>query len=238
MSNVLVMGGFTESRRVLEPVADEAVRQGFGSDADIITLREAARMDYERLRKLMAGKNVVSHSAAVITVPDATQRVHDGELPKNFIIVASPEPRGIGKLAGAAVKKTFNHMTGASEHARSAHMRVVGGNTAELLAHPITNLLSIAPDIAHFSTLDRLSERRIAASDRVGYFPMQDDEFYADYWVRNFDATRDLISAGGVVRRLPGGHDALLIDAQSVLHDVDQTYARGHIGQPIGEPLT
>jgi hypothetical protein len=96
----------------------------------------------------------------------------------------------------------------------------------------------MAPDIAHFSTLGRLGEGRIAASDRVGYFPMKDDEFYADSWIQGFDAARDLISNGAVVRRLPGGHDGLLINAQGVLHDVDQAYARGHIGQPFGEPLT
>ncbi len=171
MSNVLIMGGFTESKRMLEPVADEAVRQGFGDDADVITLRQAARMEYEHLRKRMAGKNVVSHSAGVITVPDARQRIHDSELPENFIIIAAPEPRGIGKLAKAAVKKSFNHMAGASEHARSLHMRVVGGNTAELLAHPVINLLSMVPDIARFSTLDRLEEGRIAASRPGGLFP-------------------------------------------------------------------
>jgi hypothetical protein len=238
MSNVLVMGGFTESKRMLEPVADEAVRQGFGDDADVITLRQAYGMDYERLRKRMAGRNVVSHSGAVITVPDASQRVHDSELPENFIIIAAPEPRGIVRLAKAAVKKSVNHMVGATKYPRSAHMRVVAGNTAELLAHPIANLVSIAPDIANFSTLDGMGEGRIAASERLGYFPMEDDEFYADSWVRSFGATRDLISNGAVVRCLPGGHDGLLIDPQSVLHDVDQAYARGHIGQPFGKPLT
>lgn len=236
MSNVLVMGGFTESRRALEPVADAAVSQGFGEDADIMTLREANMMDVERLRARMAGSNAVAHSAAVMMTPDARQRISDNELPKNFIIIAAPEPRGIVGLARAAVKKTANHVIGVTESPRSAHMRVVAGNTAELLAHPLTNIGLLAPDIARFSTLDRLEAGHIAAEDRVGYFPMAEDEFYADAWVRRFDATRSLISDGGVVRRLPGGHDGLLVDPQGVLHDVDQAYARGHIGQPLAQP--
>lgn len=238
MRNVLIMGGFTESRRVLDPVADEAVRQGFGEDADVLTLREANIMDVEKLRAKMAGANVVSHSAGVITVPDARQRLHDSELPRNFIIIAAPEPQGIVRLARTAVSKSFHHMVGVTESPRSAHMRVVAGSTAELLAHPLTNIGSLAPEIARFSTLDRVSEGGIAAEDRVGYFPMNDDEFYADAWVERFDAGRNLIRDGGIVRRLAGNHDSLLTDTQSVLHDVDHAYAAGHIGQPFVGPLT
>ncbi|MGH7194829.1 MAG: hypothetical protein ACREJM_15035, partial [Candidatus Saccharimonadales bacterium] len=83
-----------------------------------------------------------------------------------------------------------------------------------------------------------LSAGRIAAQDRVGYFPMEDDEYYADSWASGFDATRNLIGDGGVVRRLAGGHDRLLTDAPGVLHDVDHAFARGHIGQPFVGPLT
>lgn len=238
MSNVLIMGGFTESRRALEPVADAAVRQGFGEDADILTLREAHRMDIERLRARMAGANVVSHSAGVITVPDARQRLHDSELPRNFIMIAAPEPRGMVRLARTAVAKSLNHMLGSTESPRSAHMRVVAGNTAEVLAHPLVNIGALAPDIAHFSTLDRLVDGQLAAEDRAGYFPMQDDEFYADSWVPRFDASRSVISDGGIVLRLAGRHDSLLTDPESVLHDVDHAYARGHIGQPLVGPLT
>lgn len=238
MSNILVMGGFTESRRVLEPVADEAVRQGFGEDADILTLRQAANMDVERLRARMAGRNVVAHSAGVLPTPDARQRVHDRELPRNFIVIAAPEPRGIGRLAWAAVTKSANHAMGPTEAPRSAHMSVLAGNTAELAAHPLTNIGSLVPDIARLSTLDRLVAGEISAQDRVGYFPMEGDEFYADSWVSRFDDTRSLISDGGVVRRLAGRHDALLVDAPGVLHEVGEAYARGHIGQPFAGPLT
>lgn len=238
MRSVLVMGGFTESKRVLEPVAEEAVRQGFGEDADILTLRQAATIDVERLRARMAGRNVVLHSAGVMPTPDARQRISDSELPKNFIIVAAPEPRGIGRLARAAVTKSVKHMLGRTEDPREAHMRVVAGNTAELAAHPFANIGSLAPDIANLSTMDRLITGQISAQDRVGYFPMQDDEFYADSWVHRFDDTRNLIRDGGVVRRLAGRHDDLLIDAPRVLHDIDQAYARGHIGQPFVGPLT
>lgn len=47
MGNLLVLGGFTESRRLLEPVAEAAVAQGFGDDAEVLTLRVAAHMDYD-----------------------------------------------------------------------------------------------------------------------------------------------------------------------------------------------
>lgn len=218
MSKLLVMGGFTESRRVLEPVADEAVKQHFGDDADVLTLRGAMNMDYERLRKLMAGRRVILHSAAIMPVPDATQRVSDRELPEELVVVAAPEPRPIHTLAVSAIKKTGAHLFRDS-YDRRASRRVARGNVAESAAHPIVTL-SLVPDISLYSARAELVTGRVAAERRLGYFLMSDDEFYADPSWGQQGLLYTLDERGHTVAELFGGHDELLIDPEGVLRDV------------------
>lgn len=216
MGNILVLGGFTESRRLLEPVAEEAVAQGFGDDADVLTLRAAAHMDVERLRGRMAGKTVISHSAALLPVPDARQSLAAGELPEDFVIIAGPEPRPVSKLAGSAIRKTREHFTGETPHARAAHRRVAASGAVDLMAHLPSNL-SLVPDISRFSTLEQIRTGRIAASQRLGSFAMWYDEFYGDpQWLYK-PVQQELRGQGVVVAELLGGHDELLVDPAGVL---------------------
>src|SRR5512146_125774 len=229
MGNVLVMGGFTESKRVLEPVAEAAVKLGFGDDAEVLTLRDALRMDYERLRKLMAGKNVTAHSAALMAVPDATQRVNDAELPAELAVIAAPEPKPARQLADAAISKTKEHLFGESFD-RRASRRVVAGNFAEAMAHPLVTSL-LVPDISRFSARAELAADRVSAERRLGYFMMSDDEFYADQNWTYSGLLRVLGERGHTVAELSGKHDELLVDPEGVLRDVlDVTFESEYAG--------
>lgn len=223
MSNLLVIGGFTESERVLEPVADEAIEQGFGYDAEVLTLREAIKMDGERLRSLMAGMNIITHSAGVVAVPDARRRVAHSELPEELIIIAGPEPRPAGRLAALAIRKTNEHLFGKTVHPRGAHLRVVAGNIAEGAAHFPTNL-SLSGLISRFSTINQLDTRQVAASGRTGNFMMSDDIFYADPQWSNRAALQDLMRGGCMVAELFGSHDELLVSPKDVLRDVREAF--------------
>lgn len=223
MSNLLVMGGFTESKRLLEPVADEAVKQGFGHDAAVLTLREIVKMSDKRLRRLMAGASVLTHSASIFGVPDARKRISDRDLPSDLVVMAGPEPRPVRTLAGSAIEKTLGHLFGETEHRRRAHLRVVASNTAEAVAHPIVTT-SLVPGISRFSTMEQLCTGQAAASGRQGNFMMTNDEFYKNPFWRQFAAFDYLQSHGWVVGEIPGAHDDLLIDPAGALRAIRATY--------------
>lgn len=219
MKNVIVLGGFTESRRVLEPVADQAVELHFGADAEVLTLRDALYMDSERLRRLMAGQSVIAHSAAVLAVPDAGHALHASELPQDMSIVAAPEPKPIARLARAATRKTMGHVFTGGSHFSAAHRRVAAGNTADVIAHPLFNA-GLVPEISRFSTRGSLIRGDIAASRRVGYYMMSDDEFYGDPHWRHANPLQVLQRRGDLVAELAGGHDELLTDPDFTLRGI------------------
>jgi hypothetical protein len=219
MGRLLVVGGFTESKRLLEPVADAAVKQQLGYDATVMTLSEARKTDEESLRRAMAGANVLTHSAGLLAVPDARKRVDDSELPNKLIVVAGPEPRKIPQLEGRALQKTFAHIFGETAHARNAHVGIVAGNIAELVAHPLINL-SLATPISHFSTMKRLDSEQAAAVGQVASFMMKDDEYYANPDWLNYTVLQHLQSRGCIVDELPGRHDELLLAPSAVLGSI------------------
>lgn len=172
----------------------------------------------------MAGKTVISHSAGLITVPDARQSLSESDLPEDLIVIAGPERRPISKLAGSAIRKTREHIIGGTPHPRSAHRRVVASNTADIIAHLPANL-SLVPDISRFSTMDQIRTGRVAASQRIGNFMMWYDEFYADpQWLYR-SAQQDLRRDGVVVAELLGGHDELLVDPTAVLLGVEASFS-------------
>lgn len=228
MSNLLIIGGFTESRRLLEPVAEEAIEQGLGHDAEVLTLRDAVKIDDERLRRLAAGMNIITHSAGITAVPDARQRSVDSELPNGLVVIAGPEPRSVGRLVRSASRKTYNHIFGGTAYPHRAHMRVVVGNAAELAAHPFVNF-SLVPNISGFSTMNRLYMGQAAAIGRLGNFMMADDVFYANPRWREYAVPQSLQRNGCVIGELAGSHDELLLNPKGVLRGI-----RGAFGDAKG----
>ncbi len=216
MNNLLVLGGFTESKGLLEPVADAAIRHGFGGDAEVMTLGVAAKMHESRLRHMISGMNVITHSAGVVVMPDARNTVSDRELPEDVIIIAGPEPRNHAYLSAAAKRKTFEHIVGPTRHRRAAHLRVVAGNAAELTRHAPTNR-RLLPAIGKFSTVSQLGSERIAANGRLVSFMMDEDGFYWDASWRDRKAIQDLRRGGVIFGELEGGHDELLVQPLGVL---------------------
>lgn len=223
MNNLLVIGGFTESKRLLEPVASEAICAGFGHDAEVLTLRNAMKMDDERLRSLIAGANVITHSAGITAVPDVRTRTSDAELPEELVVIAGPEPRQVSQLVGSANRKTYDHLFGKTIHPRKAHRRIVAGNAAELIAHPYANF-SLIPDISRFSTMDHLGGKRAAASGRLGNFMMSNDVFFRIPDWQTIFTLQELQHGGGVVGELPGSHDELLLNPMGVLGRVKAAF--------------
>lgn len=227
--NLLVIGGFTESKRILEPLADEAVKHGFGHDAGVLTLHEARRMSDKRLRMMVAGASIVTHSAGILTVPDASKRTSDRELPEDLIVIAGPEPRPFRALAGAAIKKTGAHLSGNTARPHSAHLRIVAGNVAEAIAHPVSTP-ALVPQIGRFSTMNRLGADQVAASNRQGNFMMMHDEYYANPLWRQYSILRHLQQEGWVVGELPGSHDEALLDPAGVMAGISQTF---EVAEPV-----
>lgn len=213
MNHLVVVGGFTDSKRSLERVADTAVSLEIAHDAEVVVLRKARKLAEKRLHGLMRGAKVLTHSAGVMTVPVGVRAT-------DLAVVAPPEPTSVANLTQSAVKKTINHVGGYTKHRRADHLRVVAGNTAELALHPVENAKLVGP-ISHFSTIRHIIDmRNDGLAPSIGYFQMKEDEFFPLQGLGSLEVQGLDRRTVDAIASIPGHHDELLVDPHSVLSHV------------------
>ena len=217
---VVVVGGSLEGKSPLETVAETAVNLEFGHDAEPLTLCNAMKMDEERLRNLVRGAAIITHSAGVMPVLQTIKGSSLGELPEELAIVASPEPMSIPSLVMAAARKTGSHLFGRKSRPRKNHLKVVASNAAELMAHPFASRRHIGA-ISRYSTISELDEFRskplLVDRTSIGLYCMEDDEFFSDSNLRGL-AMADRLGYSSLL--LAGRHDELLVNPEVILNKI------------------
>jgi hypothetical protein len=200
MSEVLtVIGGFVTGRDVLESVANTAVEMELVDDAEVVVFRKAVRMD--NWKEKVDGRLVITHSAGALAI-------RDGMRPKQWVAYNGPEPRSPLGLAGAAMRKTSQHLyhAVAGPH-RSAYARTIHSNNVEFALHGYDNLRHI-PQISRTSTLARLAMLQESGVSVAGIVT-EGDVFFPHDPLK--------VPRGVKVDLLPGGHDELLVDPATML---------------------
>lgn len=206
MKRAVIVGGFAEGKRLLEPVGHAVCAAGLAEDADIFAFRDAIEND-EKLHRAASRQLTITHAAGIMAIYPAVQM-------EMLIAYNGPEPRGMGRLIIAALAKSANHLSDAvvGPH-RYAHLRTFLGNNAELITHPLANLRQMRA-ISRFSTVNRLGliskiEGRHAvvkaiATDKDEFFGAGNPELFIQR-----DVSYQLI---------PGGHDELLVNPAAVIN--------------------
>lgn len=198
---LLVIGGFTTGKRVLEPVAATAVMLGLANDAEVITFRKAMKYP-DRVHRFLREGIVLTHSAGILAVEGWMN-------PSRIIASNGPEPRSRLQLIGAASRKTAQHaksvITGPE---RAAYAKVMSSNAAELTMHPNANLKHLG-NIAEFSTFEQLTRFRQAGI--LSSAIVTDGDVFFPY-----DAS--VAPIGVRVDTHPGSHDELLINPAPLLN--------------------
>lgn len=199
MKRAVVIGGFAESERLLEPVGHAICDAGIAEDADIFVFREA--IDAEPvINRATRNQLVVTHSAGIMAIKPYSA-------PELLVAFNGPEPRRVGRLVLSALAKSANHVrasvTGPN---RSAHLRTFLGNNAELLAHPLGNLSQLKR-ISQFSTSARL-DKFSGWGWAVRAVSSENDEFFSPL-INPEDKFGHMI--------ISGGHDELLVNPRKVI---------------------
>lgn len=197
MSRVIVLGGYTTGRRLLDTVADAACNQFDYTDAGVLTFPEAMSRP-DKLDSLVRGQDVLTHSAALYAL------VHSGGIARirNVLAINPPEPRHPARLATAAAKKT-SHLAGNTivGPQRRGTANVLASNMVQSCAHPIVHAKSLR-EISRFSATETLAQ-----ASEIGAMTLRvdtaGDEFFGPHELRAWDGTSAVF---------PGRHDAVLID--------------------------
>jgi hypothetical protein len=204
---IVVVGGFAESRKMLEPVAEAACEIGLGQDADVFRLRDVWD-DKDKLNKAVLGQFVITHSAGIIPItPDLR--------PRGLVTYNGPMPLRINQLAIRALHKStihsLNSIIGPNE---AAHWRTLRGNTAELVLHPLVNLKQLGK-ISRFNTSDRTRDFK---QNGIGFLKRvisTHDEIYK----RRVRAMNYLSPCEGYLQAIDGRHDDLIIRPAEVINE-------------------
>lgn len=169
----VVIGGFTEDRRQLEPLA-QAIETADGPVAGIDVFGFCEAMEHpEQVQRACRGRRVVTHSAGILAVRRAQPA------PASIETWAGPEPLSTYQLVLRALAKTNHHLRrSVTGPERGEHLSVVAANTRDLVRHPRGNLRHIKA-IGGFSTLECLRDAHTDGGIKdVRIVSMEEDEFF------------------------------------------------------------
>lgn len=207
-TRIVIIGGLYESESLFEGVAETAIGLEMADDAVVFTLNDAINRQETKFKVATKSASLVlTHGAGAVALPSSYRL-------EAVTMIAPNEP--MRSPSRAFVRKTLNHLAGESTHPRVDQWRVAAGNIIALAAHPYQSRQQQA-FVTEVSVIDDLIKTMSIQCDNIGYFPMQDDEYYGrpdqkqqldlEWW--------EIISDV-----LPGRHDELLLDPGNVLSTV------------------
>lgn len=209
MKKAVLIGGFTETERSLQPVADEMIEQQLAGEVEIIEFNEAMD-DIQAVGKAVKDLVVYTHSTGIMALRSEHQ-------PEKVVVYAGPEPMKVHQARGRAVLKTLVH--GMQLH-KARNRRMVWESTKSLLTN-IKHNRELADEIINFSTLTALKTFKQNNIEVVTVLS-EDDEFFKpnDAYIRAFDK-----------HKIPnvtihGKHDELLLDPKYALEALKHLEAR------------
>ncbi len=206
MRRAVIVGGFAESNRVLDRVAEAIYENGQADDADVFNFRHA--YDHpELLEKALAGADGYTHSAGIIAVRNSLAT------PARLVACNGPEQRSVPRLLLASQVKTFHHLTDRDD--ARAHGSALVGNGGELVFHAYGNVKHLS-EISRFSTSSAMID---AANNGIesGVGIGTRDEFFPEF---TYDQA-GLALAGVRVEFIDGRHDELLMHPEQALQAFD-----------------
>ena len=213
MKRGVLIGGFTESDVLLDPVAEQLTgREGVFEDVDVFTFRAA--LGGQAMLAALASKNVpvVTHSAGAMMMESQEFK------PSMMFAFNGPESASIPALMGRTARKIGHHVRGIVEGDESLRRaQVLSENTLEIV-NPVRgyeNLRHLGA-ISRFETFSSMTEMRERLGSAVlAHVETLDDELFPPF---NHTFLRRTIASENSIHlaQNSGGHDEVLVRPQIV----------------------
>lgn len=160
IDKAFIIGGWSESVKSLEPLAESLGAQGLFREVDIFTLGKA--LEDKKINAAARNRSVVTHSAGAFAI-------HQAGL---IVVLNGVEPTPLHRLTLGAFGVAFNRQIG---HEEGVRVMGLADAAIELARSPYT--LGLPYRLSHFSSLKRLIDYAEMFPEGRAYLPTDKDEF-------------------------------------------------------------